>query len=408
MPPHTALLLVLIKSPLTLWLLKNFVSLCQTSACANLTYRCSSSCSVLRLQRPDWSDLDGSLNDVHAVTCPQPLRQLNRHFSANCSSQIPWPPSDPGAALQSVWQSHGPQRRVLRSQLSVQASSHTVCYDPLTAELSETYQSSQYITVTLSASVQCWHLYLFSSKISDFRLIFLIFLPHFVHPLLVNVVHSLYGCGSPHSMALDAAKGTSPCLSAPPTPSVPSAPPTPQFIVPPSPPPPAPPRHILNSPTAPMPISQRYRPYSVTSPWGAPFPSSPGQRGFSLFGPSPSPAGPAVPPNTPVPAQPSSPQQLPLSSPRARNQPPCTPPLAVPSSLRLNTRQAAFASRIPPSRYLLFHVHVSLWCKHTKTFLWAARFKVKCAKSFNLTFCLISLFFFLISTVPQPAVTVCC
>lgn len=264
-----------------------------------------------------------------------------------------------------------------------------------------------------SASVQCFKV----GFILIFRLrfqtlgwsflffYFFFFLPHFVHLVLVNVVHSLYGCGSPHSMALDAAKGTSPCLSAPPTPSAPSAPPTPQFIVPPSPPPP---RHTLNTPSAPMPISQRYRPYSVTSPWGAPSPSSPGHRGFSLFGPSPSPAGPAVPPNTPVPVPPPSPQQLPLSSPRVRNRPPCTPPLAVPSSLRLNTRQAAFASRIPPSRYLLFYVHVSLGCKHTKILLWAARFKVKCAKSFNLTFCLIYLVFFLISSVPGPAVTVCC
>ena len=78
--------------------------------------------SILRLQRPDRPDPDGSLNDVHPVTCPQPLRQLDRHLSANCSSQIPRSPSDAGAALQPRWQPHGPQCRVLWSQLSVQAS----------------------------------------------------------------------------------------------------------------------------------------------------------------------------------------------------------------------------------------------------------------------------------------------
>uniref|UniRef100_A0A8C2YYR5 Ubiquitin conjugation factor E4 B n=1 Tax=Cyclopterus lumpus TaxID=8103 RepID=A0A8C2YYR5_CYCLU len=161
---------------------------------------------------------------------------------------------------------------------------------------------------------------------------------------------SLYGCGSPQSMALDAAKRTSPSLPAPTTPTVPSTPSTPQFIVPPSPPASATPRHILNPPSAPMPISQRYRPYSVTSPWGAPSPSRP----------SPSPAGPSGPPNTPVPVPPPSPQSLSLSSPRVPNQPSSTSLSMVPPSPRSNTRQAAFASRIPPSRYLIFHLHVSV------------------------------------------------
>ncbi|XP_068453629.1 ubiquitin conjugation factor E4 B isoform X1 [Clinocottus analis] len=160
---------------------------------------------------------------------------------------------------------------------------------------------------------------------------------------------SLYGCGSPHSMALDAAKRTSPSLPTPTTPTVSSTPSTPQFIVPPSPPATATPRHTHNPPSAPMPISQRYRPYSVTSPWGAPSPSSPGQRGLSFLGPSPSLAGPSVPPNTPVPVPPPSPQSLSLSSPRVRNQPSSTPLSVVPPSPRSNTRQAAFASRIPPS-----------------------------------------------------------
>uniref|UniRef100_A0A3B4TV96 Ubiquitination factor E4B, UFD2 homolog (S. cerevisiae) n=1 Tax=Seriola dumerili TaxID=41447 RepID=A0A3B4TV96_SERDU len=160
---------------------------------------------------------------------------------------------------------------------------------------------------------------------------------------------SLYGCGSPHPMALDAAKRTSPSLPTPTTSSVPSTPSTPQFIVPPSPSVTTTPRHSLNPPSAPMPISQRYRPYSVNSPWGVPSPSSSGQRGFSFIGPSPNPAGPSVPPNTPVPVPPPSPQSLSLSSPWARNLPSSTPPAMVPPSPRSNTQQTAFGSRIPPS-----------------------------------------------------------
>ncbi|KAE8293330.1 Ubiquitin conjugation factor E4 B [Larimichthys crocea] len=179
----------------------------------------------------------------------------------------------------------------------------------------------------------------------------------FANHHLINVVHSLYGCGSPNLMALDAAKRTSPSLPTPTTPSLPSTPSTPstpQFIVPPSPPATATPRHTLNPPSAPMPISQRYRPYSVTSSWGAPSPSSPGHRGFSFFGPSPSSAGPSVPPNTPIPVPPPSPHSLSLSSPRARNQPSSTPPSMVPPSPRSNARRAAFAARIPPSSPLSF------------------------------------------------------
>ncbi|XP_061832813.1 ubiquitin conjugation factor E4 B isoform X2 [Nerophis lumbriciformis] len=160
---------------------------------------------------------------------------------------------------------------------------------------------------------------------------------------------SLYGCGSPYPMALDATKRTSPNIptnpSAPPTPSMP------QFIVPPSPPTTtvAPPRQSLNPPSAPMPISQRYRPYSVTSPWGAPSPSSPGQRAFSFFAPSPSPGGPAVPPNTPIPLPATTTHSLSLSSPMAQSQTLSAPAPVVPPSPRTTARQAAFASRIPPS-----------------------------------------------------------
>uniref|UniRef100_A0A665TPX7 Ubiquitin conjugation factor E4 B n=1 Tax=Echeneis naucrates TaxID=173247 RepID=A0A665TPX7_ECHNA len=118
---------------------------------------------------------------------------------------------------------------------------------------------------------------------------------------------SLYGCGSPHSVALDTAKRISPSLPATTTSSVPSTPSTPHFVVPSSPPVTTTPRQSLNSPSSPMPISQRYRPYSVTSPWSVPTPTSSGQRGFSFPGPSPNPTGPSVPPNTPVPMPPPSP-----------------------------------------------------------------------------------------------------
>uniref|UniRef100_A0A8C8E3L5 Ubiquitin conjugation factor E4 B n=1 Tax=Oryzias sinensis TaxID=183150 RepID=A0A8C8E3L5_9TELE len=115
---------------------------------------------------------------------------------------------------------------------------------------------------------------------------------------------SLYDSGSPCPVALDAAKRTSPSLSAPSTSSVPITPSTPQFVVPPSPPSTATSRHPLNAPSAPMPISQRYRPYSVTTPWGGNSPLIPAHRPFSLVGSFPSPSGLHVPPNTPVPVQP--------------------------------------------------------------------------------------------------------
>lgn len=188
---------------------------------------------------------------------------------------------------------------------------------------------------------------------------------YFANNHLINIIHSLYGCGSPHPMALDAADRTCSSLSTPATSTVPSTPPTPQFIVPPSPPASVSLRHSLplNPSSAPVPISQRYRPYSVTTSWGASSPVSPGHRGFSFPGPSPSPAGPTVPPNTPVPATPLSPQFLPLSSPSPLNQSSSTSPFVVPPSPRLNTRQAAFATRIPSSRYPICHLHVRVESK---------------------------------------------
>lgn len=185
---------------------------------------------------------------------------------------------------------------------------------------------------------------------------------------LIDTVHSLYACGSPLSVTTDASRGTSSSFSAPTTLAIPPSPSTPQFIVPPSPPTPASQRHPPNAASAPMPISQRYRPYSVMSPWMAPSPTSPGYRGFSVTGPFPSPAGPPVPPNTPVPAPSVTHQPLSLSSPRAYNPPSSAFPPVMPSSLRSNTLPAAFASRIPSSRYLIFQLHATLWSTCSRTY----------------------------------------
>lgn len=157
---------------------------------------------------------------------------------------------------------------------------------------------------------------------------------------------SLYGCGSPHPMTLDAARwtSTSPCA-----PSVSSSSSAPQFIVPPSPPATTIPRHTINAPSAPMPISQRYRPYAVSTPWVAPSPSSSvSHRIFNFSGPSPNSVGPVVPPNTPVPLPTPSPQSV--SSSRVQSS--TAPVPMVPPSPRTRARHAAFATRIPPSRYL--------------------------------------------------------
>ncbi|KAL1021148.1 hypothetical protein UPYG_G00009400 [Umbra pygmaea] len=171
---------------------------------------------------------------------------------------------------------------------------------------------------------------------------------------------SLYGC-SPHSLALSAARMTSPTLpTINPTmpsslhPTVDSSPPTVSN----------PTRMHLNS-SAPLPISQRYRPYSVTSPWGVSTPPSP--RLASLPG---IPLGPVPissrPPGPPVIAQapvsvlpiPSSPQLIPRPSPRPH--PPTTMPIpVVPPSPRATARQAALAARIPSSPLSLLFVALS-------------------------------------------------
>uniref|UniRef100_A0A4W5PV03 Ubiquitin conjugation factor E4 B n=1 Tax=Hucho hucho TaxID=62062 RepID=A0A4W5PV03_9TELE len=129
---------------------------------------------------------------------------------------------------------------------------------------------------------------------------------------------SLYGC-SPHPLALNPARMTSPSLPA-------STPSSPHPMVAPSPPTMANPSRLSLS--APLPISQRYRPYSVTSPWG-----------FST---------PPCPTLASLPGLPTTPQSVFLPTPRPR--PPTSMPLPlVPTSPRAAARQAAPAARIPSS-----------------------------------------------------------
>ncbi|XP_071021382.1 ubiquitin conjugation factor E4 B isoform X2 [Oncorhynchus clarkii lewisi] len=156
---------------------------------------------------------------------------------------------------------------------------------------------------------------------------------------------SLYGC-SPHSLALNAARMISPPL---PTPTSPSLHP----MVAPSPPSMAyPPRLSLNLPSAPLPISQRYRPYSVTSPLGISTPPSPRLASLPGLSRGPITEGLPVPPiilaQAPAPPLPTSPQSVPLPS--TSPHPPTSMPLPlVPPSPRSATRGAALDTRIPSS-----------------------------------------------------------
>ncbi|XP_036387287.1 ubiquitin conjugation factor E4 B isoform X2 [Megalops cyprinoides] len=145
---------------------------------------------------------------------------------------------------------------------------------------------------------------------------------------------SLYGC-SPHPQALSTARMTSP--------SAPTTPATPSFSQPVSPSPPAP-RLSSGSASAPLPISQRYRPYSVSSPWGASFSPVPSPRSSSV-GPAP---GPPVPPSPQGVS--SSPQPAPFSSPRFRRPSTMLLPL-TPGSPGAGAQRTAQAARIPSSFY---------------------------------------------------------
>lgn len=173
---HAVFIGGVITSRMTLCSVKSCVNTMQTPAFNNPTViSFFPSCSILRLQRPDWSDPDGSLKDVEPVTCPQPLRQLNRHLSANCSSQIPWPPSDAGAALQPWWQSHGSQRWVLWSQLSVQASNMTQYYEPWRCHSQRHVKALNRLATLLLHSVPHWYFFdimWFESAVCGFSFLF--------------------------------------------------------------------------------------------------------------------------------------------------------------------------------------------------------------------------------------------
>ncbi|XP_012681583.2 ubiquitin conjugation factor E4 B isoform X1 [Clupea harengus] len=138
---------------------------------------------------------------------------------------------------------------------------------------------------------------------------------------------SLYGC-SPHPLALNPAR-----MSAPSSASTPSSATTPTSPLSPTDPPPL--RPALGSPTPPLPISQRYRPYSLNSPWAS----------TSTIPPSPRSTGPLSPGQgpsfSPLPASLSSPQQVHPSS--------MSLPLLPPSSPSARARRTALAARMPSS-----------------------------------------------------------
>ncbi|XP_031659498.1 ubiquitin conjugation factor E4 B-like isoform X2 [Oncorhynchus kisutch] len=148
---------------------------------------------------------------------------------------------------------------------------------------------------------------------------------------------SLYGY-SPHPLAFNPSRMTSPSL---PTSTHPMVAPSPPTMANPS-------RLSLS---APLPVSQRYRPYSVTPPCGLftpPCPTLASLPGFSSV-PGPVPACFPVPPialsQAPAPRLPTTPQSVLLPSSRPR--PPSSMPLPLlPTSPRAAARQAA---RIPSS-----------------------------------------------------------
>lgn len=148
----------------------------------------------------------------------------------------------------------------------------------------------------------------------------------------IPVVFSLYGC-SPNPLALSSARMSAP--SAPPA--------SPASLVPPS----SPVSHPLTSlpsPSTPLPISQRYRPYSLSSS----VPISPSPRSV--------PSGMLTPPTTS--GIPSSP------SPRHHTTQTSSMPVPfLPSSPSTVARRTALAARMP-SRYLFSLIDVKL-C-HTK------------------------------------------
>uniref|UniRef100_A0AAY4C4W7 Ubiquitin conjugation factor E4 B n=1 Tax=Denticeps clupeoides TaxID=299321 RepID=A0AAY4C4W7_9TELE len=144
----------------------------------------------------------------------------------------------------------------------------------------------------------------------------------------VSSLSSLYG-GSPYPLGLNTAMLSSPSLSMPSTPPLPNNPVSLSTVSP---------RLSLNSPTAPLPITQRYHPYSITSPWASSIPPSPSPRSAP---PPASAQGPA-----------SSPQATHLSPPREHNLTSLPLPPGSPGTMARRTALAARMSSSPLS--LLF------------------------------------------------------
>lgn len=159
------------------------------------------------------------------------------------------------------------------------------------------------------------------------------------------VVFSLYGC-SPY-LGQNSARMSAPSVLAPLTP--PSLPP-PSAVSPPPPhvpsaapqlcPSPSVPRLSFQYPTpsAPLPISQRYRPYSLSSSHGSSFPMSLSPR-----------SGLSTPIHTPTTSL--TPQAAPVPSPRPHTSQTSAQNSVMPGSPTATARRTAMASWMP-SRYL--------------------------------------------------------
>ncbi|XP_072512676.1 ubiquitin conjugation factor E4 B isoform X2 [Salminus brasiliensis] len=168
---------------------------------------------------------------------------------------------------------------------------------------------------------------------------------------------SLYGC-SPHPLTQSFRMST-PSIPVPPAPPA-VAPPAvaPPAVAPPAVAPPAvaPRIPFSSSPqtsSAPVPISQRYRPYSLSPSQGSSFPMS--------LSPRSGPAGPssAMSTSTQSPAVPSSPQPAPLPSPRHRARHAAVPFSFMPASPTTMARRTALAARMPSSPFSLLFFALS-------------------------------------------------
>lgn len=168
------------------------------------------------------------------------------------------------------------------------------------------------------------------------------------------VVFSLYGC-SPF-LGQNSARMSAPSILSPLTP--PSLPP-PSAVSPPPPPAPSDAPQICPSPSvprlstpyptpsAPLPISPRYRPYSLSSSHGSSFPMSVSPR-----------SGLSTPTHTPSTSM--TPQPAPIPSPRPHSRQTSAQNSFMPGSPTATARRTAMASWMP-SRYLFTVLDVIFW-----------------------------------------------